>query len=86
MPLTQSFRPESRTDDNLLSLCLCLPPIRIDSTMILRWCVVHNSLRTQPARGNRFERRLFQSLFATKDQKEGMAAFAEKRKATFTHE
>lgn len=36
--------------------------------------------------GTRFERRLFQSLFATKDQKEGMAAFAEKRKANFTHE
>lgn len=27
-----------------------------------------------------FERRLFQSLFASEDQKEGMAAFAEKRK------
>ena len=27
----------------------------------------------------RFERRLFHSLFATEDQKEGMAAFVEKR-------
>ncbi|PWN46703.1 putative enoyl-CoA hydratase precursor, mitochondrial [Violaceomyces palustris] len=36
--------------------------------------------------GTRFERRLFHTLFATKDQKEGMAAFAEKRKPTFTHE
>jgi len=35
--------------------------------------------------GLHFERRVFQSLFATKDQKEGMAAFAEKRKAEFTH-
>jgi len=35
--------------------------------------------------GLRFERRLFHSLFATSDQKEGMAAFAEKRKANFTH-
>jgi len=34
--------------------------------------------------GVRFERRLFQSLFATADQKEGMAAFAEKRPARFT--
>lgn len=33
--------------------------------------------------GVRFERRLFQSLFATEDQKEGMAAFVEKRKAVF---
>ncbi|EIW65980.1 hypothetical protein TREMEDRAFT_70383 [Tremella mesenterica DSM 1558] len=33
--------------------------------------------------GLRFERRLFQTLFATADQKEGMAAFAEKRKPTW---
>ncbi len=33
--------------------------------------------------GLRFERRLFHSLFATEDQKEGMAAFIEKRRADF---
>ena len=33
--------------------------------------------------GLRFERRIFSALFATQDQKEGMAAFAEKRKADF---
>jgi len=33
--------------------------------------------------GVRFERRLFHSLFATEDQKEGMSAFAEKRKPAF---
>jgi enoyl-CoA hydratase len=33
--------------------------------------------------GVRFERRLFLSLFATEDQKEGMAAFVEKRKPAF---
>ena len=32
-----------------------------------------------------FERRLFHSLFATNDQKEGMAAFVEKRPANFTN-
>ncbi|KAF9233491.1 enoyl-CoA hydratase [Melanogaster broomeanus] len=37
------------------------------------------------AEGLRFERRLFHSLFATRDQKEGMAAFAEKRKPEWTH-
>lgn len=35
--------------------------------------------------GLRFERRLFYTLFATEDQKEGMAAFLEKRPAKFTH-
>lgn len=33
--------------------------------------------------GVRFERRLFHALFATEDQKEGMAAFIEKRPAKF---
>lgn len=35
--------------------------------------------------GVRLERRLFQSLFATDDQTEGMKAFLEKRPANFTH-
>jgi len=35
--------------------------------------------------GLRLERRLFHSLFATSDQKEGMAAFLEKRPANFTN-
>jgi enoyl-CoA hydratase/carnithine racemase len=35
--------------------------------------------------GLRLERRLFHSLFATHDQKEGMAAFLEKRSPNFTH-
>jgi enoyl-CoA hydratase len=35
--------------------------------------------------GMLFERRMFHSLFATEDQKEGMAAFVEKRKAAFKH-
>lgn len=35
--------------------------------------------------GVRFERRLFLSLFSTEDQKEGMSAFAEKRKPSFTN-
>ncbi|KAJ1831136.1 putative enoyl-CoA hydratase, mitochondrial [Coemansia sp. RSA 2711] len=36
--------------------------------------------------GLHFERRLFQATFSTKDQKEGMSAFAEKRKPSFVHE
>jgi enoyl-CoA hydratase len=35
------------------------------------------------AEGLRFERRLFHAMFATEDQKEGMAAFIEKRKPKF---
>ena len=36
--------------------------------------------------GIHFERRLFHALFATADQKEGMDAFVNKRKAQFTHQ
>lgn len=38
------------------------------------------------AEGLLFERRLFHSLFATRDQKEGMAAFVEKRAPDFRQE
>ncbi len=36
--------------------------------------------------GIMFERRMFHALFATADQKEGMDAFVNKRKAVFTHQ
>jgi enoyl-CoA hydratase len=35
------------------------------------------------AEGLRYERRLFHAMFATEDQKEGMAAFVEKRSPQF---
>ena len=46
---------------------------------------VNRAFESPLAEGLRYERRLFQSLFATADQKEGMAAFLEKRKPLFTH-
>ena len=46
---------------------------------------VNRAYETTLAEGVRFERRLFHSTFATEDQKEGMAAFAEKRTADFKH-
>jgi len=44
---------------------------------------VNRSYETTLAEGLRFERRLFHSMFALEDQKEGMAAFVEKRPPTF---
>ena len=41
---------------------------------------VNAAFETSLAEGSRFERRIFHSLFATEDQKEGMKAFIEKRK------
>lgn len=44
---------------------------------------VDRAYETTLAEGLNYERRLFQSLFATEDQSEGMAAFVEKREAQF---
>jgi enoyl-CoA hydratase len=44
---------------------------------------VNRALETTLAEGLRYERRLFDAMFATEDQKEGMAAFLEKRKPAF---
>ncbi|MDA0786894.1 MAG: enoyl-CoA hydratase [Proteobacteria bacterium] len=44
---------------------------------------VNRAYESTLSEGVRFERRLFHSTFATEDQKEGMAAFAEKRQPNF---
>jgi enoyl-CoA hydratase len=47
---------------------------------------VNQALESSLAEGLHLERRLFHAMFATHDQKEGMAAFAEKRKPAFKDE
>jgi enoyl-CoA hydratase len=47
---------------------------------------VNRAQESSLAEGLHFERRLFHAMFATQDQKEGMAAFAEKRKPAFKDE
>jgi enoyl-CoA hydratase len=44
---------------------------------------VNRAFEVSLAEGVRFERRVFHAMFATDDQKEGMAAFVEKRPAAF---
>ena len=46
---------------------------------------VSRAFETTLAEGLRFEKRLFHSMFALEDQKEGMTAFVEKRKANFSN-
>ena len=46
---------------------------------------INRAYETALAEGVLFERRVFQSQFALEDQKEGMAAFLEKRKPVFKH-
>jgi len=47
---------------------------------------INAAFETSLAEGARFERRIFQSLFATEDQKEGMRAFVEKRPPKWKNE
>ncbi len=46
---------------------------------------VNRAYETTLSEGVRFERRVFHAMFATADQKEGMAAFSEKRKPQFSN-
>jgi len=46
---------------------------------------VNSALETTLDQGMKVERRLFHATFGTEDQKEGMNAFAEKRKPDFKH-
>ncbi|MEZ0224559.1 MAG: enoyl-CoA hydratase [Alphaproteobacteria bacterium] len=54
----------------------------LPATMMVKEAV-NRAYETTLSEGLRFERRLFHATFATEDQKEGMAAFAEKRPAAF---
>lgn len=56
---------------------------RVAATMVKE--VVNAAGETTLDQGVRFERRVFHSVFASEDQKEGMSAFAEKRDAEFRH-
>ncbi len=54
----------------------------LPAILMIKECV-NAAFETPLAQGVRFERRLFHALFATPEQKEGMAAFMEKRKPVF---
>jgi enoyl-CoA hydratase len=54
------------------------------SVALAKECV-NRAYESPLAEGMLFERRLFHSLFATEDQKEGMAAFVNKRAPVFKH-
>jgi len=48
--------------------------------------VINQSMETGLSEGVKYERRIFHSLFATRDQKIGMTAFAEKKKPEWSNE
>ena len=73
----ETLMEEARTVATALAR---LPPVTIQMAKEL----VNAAYETPLTQGVRQERRIFHAAFATEDQKEGMAAFIEKRKPAFT--
>jgi len=78
VPLAGLMDEALKTADTIASMSL--------PALMLAKEAVNRAFETTLAEGIRFERRAFHSLFATADQKEGMAAFIEKRPAKFRNE
>ncbi len=70
--------------DEALEAAARIASFSLPSVMMAKEAV-NRAFEQTLSEGLRFERRLFHSLFATEDQKEGMAAFVEKRKPAFKH-
>jgi enoyl-CoA hydratase len=68
--------------DEAVKAAETIAAMSLPSVMMAKECV-NRAFETSLAEGVRFERRMFHSLFATEDQKEGMAAFVEKRAPDF---
>ena len=76
--------PAAELVDEAIKTAEAIAAKSLPITMIVKESV-NRAFETTLTEGIRFERRLFHSTFATEDQKEGMAAFVEKRKANFKH-
>jgi enoyl-CoA hydratase len=68
--------------DEAIKAAETIASMSLPSLMIAKEAV-NCAFETSLAEGIRFERRTFHSLFSTEDQKEGMAAFVEKRPPDF---
>jgi enoyl-CoA hydratase len=77
--------PAATLMDEAMKAAETIASMSLPSVMLAKESI-NRAFETTLAEGNRFERRVFHSLFATKDQKEGMAAFVEKRAPKFTNE
>jgi enoyl-CoA hydratase len=70
--------------DEALAVAAQIAEFSLPSVMMAKEAV-NRAYEAPLSEGILFERRLFHALFATEDQKEGMAAFVEKRKPNFKH-
>jgi enoyl-CoA hydratase len=76
--------PAERLLDETLAAAETINAMSGPSVMMAKECV-NRAFESGLADGVTFERRVFHSLFATEDQKEGMDAFVNKRKPAFKH-
>jgi enoyl-CoA hydratase len=76
--------PAGKLMDEALAVATKIAGYSLPVVMMIKESV-NRAYESTLSEGVLFERRLFHSLFALEDQKEGMAAFVEKRKPTFKH-
>ncbi len=76
--------PADRLLDEAIGAAATIAEFSLPAVMMAKEAV-NRAYETTLSEGVLFERRLFHSLFATDDQKEGMTAFLEKRKPKFRH-
>ncbi|HKH81460.1 MAG TPA: enoyl-CoA hydratase [Methylovirgula sp.] len=74
--------PADKLEAEALGTAAAIAALPLQATMLIKESI-NRADEMMLSEGILFERRLFQSLFATEDQKEGMAAFLEKRKPEF---
>ena len=74
--------PADKLIDEALAAAKTIAGMSLNAVMLTKE-MVNAAYETPLAQGMKLERRLFHSLFAFEDQKEGMAAFIEKRKPAF---
>jgi enoyl-CoA hydratase len=77
--------PASMLLDEAIKVAEAIASLSLPSLLAAKEAI-NRALETPLSEGLRFERRIFHGLFATHDQKEGMAAFIAKRPPNFKHE
>lgn len=77
--------PADRVLDEAIEAATVIASMSLPSIIMAKECV-NMAYEGSLNETLRFERRNFHALFATDDQKEGMAAFVEKRKPEFKHQ
>jgi enoyl-CoA hydratase len=80
--LVSRIIPAANLVDEAIAAATAIAGYSLPAVMMAKESV-NRAYETTLAEGVHFERRMFHSLFATEDQKEGMAAFVEKRKPEF---